>query len=306
MSHVFGPWPCLLVVAALAGSTSNALAAAPHKHVQPAKKPEVASAARPERKAAAKTEAKKTKHAERVAAKRHKKAGADDRSTEKAEPQLTGDAAVMQDVIDLQRHGKTGDATDAEKKFVDPAAQKLAEWFILRHSESQASFGRYAAFISDNPAWPGVTLLRRRAEARLWNDKIDAATVHAFTSDHPLTAKGRLALARVLLGEGDRDGAKALVQAAYRSEDLSERTESDLLEAFRDLLDRGDDRARMQRGQGQRRPGIRPARFGRGRCTAGPRLCAVPRAMAEEQGEDRRGRPPDPGGAERDHGAAGH
>ena len=247
MSHVFGPWPCLLVVAALAGSTSNALAAAPHKHVQPAKKLEVASAARPERKAAAKTEAKKTKHAERVAAKRHKKAGADDRSTEKAEPQLTGDAAVMQDVIDLQRHGKTGDATDAEKKFVDPAAQKLAEWFILRHSESQASFGRYAAFISDNPAWPGVTLLRRRAEARLWNDKIDAATVHAFTSDHPLTAKGRLALARVLLGEGDRDGAKALVQAAYRSEDLSERTESDLLEAFRDLLGRDDDRARMDK-----------------------------------------------------------
>jgi hypothetical protein len=96
MSHVFGPWPCLLVVVALAGSTSNALAAAPHKHVQPAKKLEVASAARPERKAAAKTEAKKTKHAERVAAKRHKKAGADDRSTEKAEPQLTGDAAVMQ------------------------------------------------------------------------------------------------------------------------------------------------------------------------------------------------------------------
>jgi soluble lytic murein transglycosylase len=92
-----------------------------------------------------------------------------------------------------------------------------------------------------------VTLLRRRAEARLWDDKIDATTVHNFTSDHPLTAKGRLALARVLLGEGDRDGAKALVQAAYRSEDLSERTESDMLDAFRDLLGRDDDQARMDK-----------------------------------------------------------
>jgi soluble lytic murein transglycosylase len=263
MSQVRGPvcgqWPCLLVLAALAGISSDALAASP-KHAAPAKKTE--SAARPERKAAApartkkveakqtaakQTEAKKAKRTERVAEKRHKKTPADDKPAEKAAPQLTGDLAVLKDVIDLQRHGKTGDATDSEKKLADPAARKLAEWFILRHPDSEANFSRYAVFIADNPDWPGVTLLRRRAEARLWDDKVDAATVHAFTSDHPSTAKGRLALARVLLGEGNRDGAKALVQAAYRSEDLSERTESDVLDAFRDLLGRDDDQARMDR-----------------------------------------------------------
>ncbi len=67
-----------------------------------------------------------------------------------------------------------------------------------------------------------------------------------------MTAKGRFALARVLLGEGDRDGAKALVQAAYRSEDLSERTESDAREAFGDLLGRDDDQARMDKRIGAR------------------------------------------------------
>jgi soluble lytic murein transglycosylase len=258
MSHVCGPWPCLLVLAALAGTSSDALAAS-HKQAAPAKKTE--STARPERKAAAPAatkkaaaarEAKKTKRTERVAEKRRKKAPAEDKPAEKAAPQLTGDLAVLRDVIDLQRHAKTGDATDAEKKLVDPAAQKLAEWFILRHPDSEANFSRYVAFITDNPDWPGVTLLRRRAEARLWDDKISAATVHAFTSDHPLTAKGRLALARVLLGEGDRDDAKALVQAAYRSEDLSERTESDVLDVFRDLLGRDDDQARMDKRIGAR------------------------------------------------------
>ena len=74
--------------------------------------------------------------------------------------------------------------------------------------------------------------------------------MHDFTSDHPLTAKGRLALARVLLGEGDRDGATAPGAAAYRSEDLSERTESDVLDAFRDLLGRDDDQARMDKRLG--------------------------------------------------------
>jgi soluble lytic murein transglycosylase len=255
MSHVFGPLPCLLVLAALAGGSSDALAAR-HKQVQPGKKTEVASAARPERKATvptdakkakAQTDAKKSKRAERVAAKRHKKAHADDKPAEKAAPQFTGDLAIVKDVIDLQRRGKTGDATDTERTIADPAGQKLAEWFILRHSESQASYARYATFISDNPHWPGVTLLRRRAEARLWNDKIDAATVHAFTSDRPVTAKGQFALARVLLGEGDRDSAQRLVRAAYRSEDLSERTEADVLEAFRDMIGRDDDQARMDK-----------------------------------------------------------
>jgi soluble lytic murein transglycosylase len=242
----------VLVLAALAATSSDALAAslrqaAPAKQVASAKKaaaPSDAKKGEAKPTAAKQAEAKKPR---RIAEKRRKKAPADDKPAEKAAPQLTGDLAVLKDVIDEQRHGKTSDATDTEKKLTDPAAQKLAEWFILRHPDSGANFSRYTAFISDNPDWPGVTLLRRRAEARLWDDKIDATTVHEFTSDHPLTAKGRLALARVLLGEGDRDGAKALVQAAYRSEDLSERTESDLLDAFRDLLGRDDDQARMDK-----------------------------------------------------------
>ena len=76
--------------------------------------------------------------------------------------------------------------TDAERKLTDPAAQKLAEWFILRDPDSQAEFYRFAAFISDNPGWPGTAgLLHRRAEARLWQEKSSAATVHAFTGDQP-------------------------------------------------------------------------------------------------------------------------
>jgi soluble lytic murein transglycosylase len=256
MNRVFGPLPCLVVLAALAGASSGAIAAA-HKQAPEKKKTETASAApqgKPAQqnkpaeksKAATQKDAKESKRGEHVA-KRRKKSDTDDKAAEKVAPQLTGDLAIIKDVIDLQRKGKTADATDAEKTITDLAGRKLAEWFILRHPDSEANFARYAAFIADNPAWPGISLLRRRAEARLWNDKHDAATVHGFTSDQPVTAKGRFALARVLLGEGDRDGAQRLVQAAYRSEDLSERTESDVREAFADMLGRDDDRARMDK-----------------------------------------------------------
>jgi soluble lytic murein transglycosylase len=244
MNQTFRLLPCLLVLAALAWTSSDAFAA--HQgQVQPAKKTVAASAARQERKS--EPSKRKTDRAEHVVAKRHAKAPAADKPAEKATPQLTGDLARLNDVMDLARHGKTSDATEAEKAIADPAAQGLAEWFILRHPDSLAPFSRYAAFIASHPEWPGVALMRRRAEARLWQEKSDAATVHGFTSDRPLTAKGRFALARALLGEGDRDGAQRLVRDAFRSEDLSERTETDVLEAFKGLLSREDFRARMDK-----------------------------------------------------------
>ena len=248
MTQLFRPLPCLFVLAALAGSSTDALAAR-HKETQHEKK---AEAARADRKDAPKKdekrakETKKSRHAEH-SGKRHKKAHDEEKSAETDAPKLTGDAAIVKNVIDLVRHAKTNDAIDAEKTISDPAAQKLAEWFILRHPDSLAHLSRYMAFISDYPEWPGTVLLRRRAEAHLWQEKSDAATVHAFTADQPITAKGRFALARTLLGEGDRDGAQRVAQAAFRSEELSERAEADVIEAFRDLFSRDDYQARMDK-----------------------------------------------------------
>jgi hypothetical protein len=56
----------------------------------------------------------------------------------------------------------------------------------------------YAAFIRDNPGWPGITFFRRRAEVALWPDRRDAATVRRFLAGNPASARARLALARVL------------------------------------------------------------------------------------------------------------
>ncbi len=254
MHRLLWPLPCLFALAALAGTSSDALAARPGQ-VQPEKKSmAIAGPAIKKQDKSVKKDEKlakkegKPKRAEHAAAKHHKKKHDDETAEQK--PELTGDQAAVKDAMDLARRGKTNDATDAEKKIIDPAAQKLAEWFILRHSESTAPFSRYLAFITDNPEWPGTMLLRRRAESRLWQEKADAATVHAFTGDHPLTARGRFALARVRLAESDHDGALRLVREAYRSGELSERTETDTVDEFRDLLGRDDHMARMDQRLG--------------------------------------------------------
>src|SRR5438128_292094 len=156
----------------------------------------------PKKTAAKKTAQKKAKPVKQAAKGKPSKKPADDDDDDEDEkkpstPPLTGDLAVVKKVIDLAREGETEEASEAARAIEDPAGQKLAEWFILRHPDSEARFGRFAAFVANNPAWPSNTLMRRRAEARLWQEKADSAAIRAFFADKtPLTAKGRFALAR--------------------------------------------------------------------------------------------------------------
>ncbi|WP_028136221.1 lytic transglycosylase domain-containing protein [Bradyrhizobium japonicum] len=237
---------CAVAVAALALVPTGLAAKSSHKSSTP-KKTHEAKAGK-QRHAAAKSAAK-SRHGKHAEAKRKSKT-IDEPSSKPALPPLTGDLAALKDVIDLTRKGKGEDASAARERIADPAGQKLADWFMLRHSDSTANFKRYAAFLAANPDWPSRTLLRRRAEARLWQEKSDAATVHKFTMDRPISAKGKFALARALRAEGETDRAAQLVREAWRADELSERSEQDSYDAFGDLLTADDHRARMDKRLG--------------------------------------------------------
>ena len=199
---------CFLTLAVLAVCSTDDVARAGHKPQQ-AKKPHEASGstASPQR------GGRKLEHAKHAMAAQRKSTRSSDAPPPSAEASpLSGDLAAVRNAIDLARKAKTSEATAVQKTIGDPAARKLVEWFILRHPEADANFSRYAAFIADSPGWPSMGLMRKRAEARLWQERSDAATVRNFVGDQPTSAKGRFALARVLLAEGDRDGAASLVR----------------------------------------------------------------------------------------------
>jgi soluble lytic murein transglycosylase len=248
MKPCFRSLSCFLAVTALAllstevAARTDATQPAGRKTHEAKKRPE-AKEVRPQRSAAV----EKRRHAKHADAERKSRRSKDEPARKEPTPALTGDLALVREAIDLARKAKTDEATATRNGITDPAAQKLVEWFILRHSETTANFSRYATFLAANPEWPSAALLRRRAEARLWQERSDAATVRGFTGDQPVSARGKLALARILLAEGDADSAGRLVRDAWRSEELSERVEAEALEMFRDLLTKEDHRARMDR-----------------------------------------------------------
>ncbi|WP_244443329.1 lytic transglycosylase domain-containing protein [Bradyrhizobium sp. Ai1a-2] len=175
-----------------------------------------------------------------------------------------GDKDALENVIELVRKQKPGDATQVEATISDPVARKLAEWLILRSENNGASVERYRAFISANPSWPSQTFLRRRLEAALWDDhREDSAVWSWFENESPVSAKGRFALAKAMLTRGDRANAERLVREAWRSDPMSEDTETTALDLFGALLTAGDHKARMDTmlyGTEQEAAGLRAAK----------------------------------------------
>ena len=158
------------------------------------------------------------------------------------------DVALVKQAIDLVRRGKVSEASAVQKTVDDPLAQKLIEWAILRSDESNASFDRLNAFVSTSPSWPGIMTLRRRTESALWDDRRDLSTVRAFfRNSKPITAKGRFALARALLAEGDSAAAAQFARQAWREDACSPQVERMVMEALGDLLTRADHKARMDK-----------------------------------------------------------
>jgi soluble lytic murein transglycosylase len=156
------------------------------------------------------------------------------------------DLNALKQAVDLVGKSRSDEAANLENSISDPLARKLIEWLVLRSDDTTAPFARYAAFIAANPSWPSIVTLRRRAEAMLWQERSDPTTVLAFfKTDPPHTAKGKFALARALLSQGDSAGAHQAISDAWRSDAFSGDLEAQVRDMFAGLITADDDKARM-------------------------------------------------------------
>jgi soluble lytic murein transglycosylase len=156
------------------------------------------------------------------------------------------DLIAVKEAIAAARARRPEQADNIKRTINDPLARKLVEWAILRSDDNEVEFQRYVAFINENPMWPSIGMMRRRAEASLWQERLDPATVRGyFGKNRPLSPRGKFALARALLLQGDRAGAASLVRDAWRNDNFPGDLEGQALDVFRDLITNADHKARM-------------------------------------------------------------
>jgi soluble lytic murein transglycosylase len=157
-----------------------------------------------------------------------------------------GDVAATKEAIAHARAGRSTQATSVQQGIRDPIARKLVEWAVLRSDNNGASSSRYIAFVSANPNWPSIGMMRRRAESMMWTEQPAPQAVRSYFSKYPpLSAKGHFSLARALLAQGDRAGAQGQVREAWRHDAFPADLETRVLETFSGLLTAEDHKARM-------------------------------------------------------------
>jgi soluble lytic murein transglycosylase len=165
-----------------------------------------------------------------------------------AATQLGVNLVGLREAIAFYRNGELAEGDRAAANAPDPLVRTALEWVALRTNQRETGFKRVTAFLDAHPGWPSGPWLRKRAEESLYTDNPPPARVKEyFANGKPQTVAGKLALARVLLGEGQKSQAAELVRSAWRDGDLNQWQEGSIKKTFGELLEKADYKYRADR-----------------------------------------------------------
>jgi soluble lytic murein transglycosylase len=126
-------------------------------------------------------------------------------SIERSPASLPPELSAVKQALERVRQRRPTEAAALARSISDPVAQKLVEWALLRHPESEARFERYATFIRANPDWPSIPLLRRRAEMRPWQEPRYATSMRRFLGGERISSVGLPSIKQEIRAARDSD-----------------------------------------------------------------------------------------------------
>jgi soluble lytic murein transglycosylase len=165
-----------------------------------------------------------------------------------ARAQAPGDIAAVKKALALLKDGNFNQAIALTGSVSDPVARDLVTWLAIRYTPKDAGFDRAQDFIRRHPAWPSMTLIRRRAENLLLSEKRDPKEVLAyFGNTQPVSGEGMVALSRALLSAGNQAHAVPWLRRAWREEEMTMTLEQEIIGQHGSLLTSADHKARAER-----------------------------------------------------------
>ncbi len=131
----------------------------------------------------------------------------------------TSEGAVLKAVIEAAEADDWDRARGLASRSAQAEVLALAEWLRLR--KGRGSWEDYARFLAAHPDWPGLELIRAKAEVQMPAGLAPAAVTAFFANGSPSTGAGAYRLARALSQSGRDDEARAEVVRAWTSLTMS-------------------------------------------------------------------------------------
>ncbi|MFO0995209.1 MAG: lytic transglycosylase domain-containing protein [Alphaproteobacteria bacterium] len=128
-----------------------------------------------------------------------------------------------------------------------PPLFKMVRWMEIKQTGSGAFFEEIARFIDENPDWPSLDTLRRRAEETMAPATPDASVRAWFERGPPRTVEGASRYIDLLASAGDEQGATAQARRAWTNITLTPRQEQDFYGRYGARLRPEDHVARLDR-----------------------------------------------------------
>lgn len=136
------------------------------------------------------------------------------------------DAAALERGFELMRKGDWDGAVSAAGP-PGSVASDIIQWNRLR--ASKGSFSEAVAFLARRPDWPGLALLRERAEKTIPEDANAALVLDFFIAQKPETGWGTLRFAKALWDTGAKQEAMAEAIRGWTSFSLSQEEEDQFM-----------------------------------------------------------------------------
>jgi len=162
---------------------------------------------------------------------------------------LKPEAAIanqMNAAIIAYRRGDVTAGDQAASGLTDPLARASLEWVALRTAQEKAGFDRINDFLSGNPEWPTLQLIRKKGEEALFNEmRDDLAVLAYFKTRPPMTPVGRYMLASSLKAAGRVKEASDTIRKSWREDAYPADVEAQIVARFQAELTLSDHRERM-------------------------------------------------------------
>ncbi|MEM8582461.1 MAG: lytic transglycosylase domain-containing protein, partial [Pseudomonadota bacterium] len=133
---------------------------------------------------------------------------------------------------DALQAARGGDWTQAQRLSLRlPAEQRdVVAWSSLRAGKGEWSY--YREFLSRNPDWPGLRLMRRAGEGSIPDTALPADIVAYFAAEPPQTGAGSLRLAAALRATGQTTEASEVIVRAWKTMPMSAAETSEFLRLY--------------------------------------------------------------------------
>jgi soluble lytic murein transglycosylase len=157
------------------------------------------------------------------------------------------DKQIYRQAFAAMKGNRWAEAERLAEQASDPILAKVIHWNRLRFDADHADFGDIVRFVSGNPDWPQIEILRRRAELEITADIPDAVLKAWFAKNPPSILPGRIAAARLLADEGRQAELASLVRDTWVRMDFSPQVERDFLKTYGEQIGEKDHIARLDR-----------------------------------------------------------